>query len=72
MTLDKVTAFVTRSGDFGVELLLFRHPNEGIQLPAGTVEEGEAPAAAVIREVYVEFQQRWLDYVMGELGYRFG
>ena len=54
MPLEKVTAFVTRPGRAGSELLLFRHPNEGIQLPAGTVEEGEATADAVVREVIEE------------------
>ncbi len=54
MRLEKVTAFVTRTGSSGIELLLFRHPNAGIQLPAGTVEEDESPADAVIREVFEE------------------
>lgn len=48
--LHKVTAFVTR----GAELLLFRHPEAGIQLPAGTVEEGESLEAAVCREAEEE------------------
>lgn len=34
-----------------MELLLFMHPNAGIQFPAGTVEEGELPEQAVLREV---------------------
>ena len=37
MLLEKVTAFVTRPGSSGVALRLFRHPNAGLQLPAGTV-----------------------------------
>ncbi len=52
--LEKVTAFVTRSGPTGQELLLFRHPHAGIQLPAGTVEEGETPEQAVLREAMEE------------------
>ncbi len=55
-TIAKVTAFVTRrapSGD-GHELLVFRHPDAGIQLPAGSVEPGESPAAAALREVEEE------------------
>ena len=52
MSLEKVTAFVTRTGSAGVALLLFRRQNEGIQLVAGAVEAVETPAAAVIREVY--------------------
>ena len=53
-TLDKVTAFVTRRGPSSLELLLFRHPNAGIQIPGGTVEEGEAPEKAALREVREE------------------
>ena len=52
--LYKVTAFVTRSDPGGKQLLLFRHPNAGIQIPAGTVEEGETPEVAVLREVAEE------------------
>ncbi len=52
--LPKVTAFVTRSGADGRQLLLFHHPTAGIQIPAGTVEEGESPEAAVLREVAEE------------------
>ncbi len=52
--LEKVTAFITRSGPDGTELLLFQHPNAGIQIPAGTVEEGETLEQAVLREVSEE------------------
>jgi 8-oxo-dGTP pyrophosphatase MutT (NUDIX family) len=52
--LFKVTAFVTRIVQQQTELLLFRHPNAGIQFPAGTVEEGELPERAVLREVAEE------------------
>lgn len=52
--LEKVTAFITRAGPAGRELLLFRHPNAGIQLPAGTVEVGETPEQAVLREAAEE------------------
>ena len=52
--LEKVTAFVTRQSPCGQELLLFRHPHAGIQLPAGTVEEGETPEQAVLREAMEE------------------
>ncbi len=51
--INKVLAYVTR----GDELLVFRHrdfPEAGIQVPAGTVEEGESPNDAVLREVYEE------------------
>lgn len=52
--LEKVTAFVTRSGALGNDLLLLEHPFGGIQIPAGTVEEGEAPEDAVCREAAEE------------------
>jgi 8-oxo-dGTP pyrophosphatase MutT (NUDIX family) len=52
--LGKVTAFVTRETDLGRELLVFRHPNAGVQLPAGTIEPEESPEAAVLREVWEE------------------
>ncbi|MEJ2732658.1 MAG: NUDIX domain-containing protein [Anaerolineae bacterium] len=52
--VEKVTAFVTRSSEDGQDLLLFQHPNAGVQVPAGTVEEGETPEAAVLREAVEE------------------
>jgi 8-oxo-dGTP pyrophosphatase MutT (NUDIX family) len=52
--LEKVTAFVTRPTPGGDELLLFQHPHAGIQIPAGTVEEGEAVEAAALREAQEE------------------
>lgn len=55
MTIHKVTAFITRTGRQGQpQLLLFQHPQAGVQLPAGTVDEGEAWATAVLREAYEE------------------
>ena len=50
----KITAFVTRERDEKRELLVFRHPSAGVQLPAGSVELGEDPAAAALREVTEE------------------
>jgi 8-oxo-dGTP pyrophosphatase MutT (NUDIX family) len=50
LTLEKVVAFITRQTPHAPELLLFEHPHAGIQIPAGTVEQGEAPEAAVLRE----------------------
>jgi 8-oxo-dGTP pyrophosphatase MutT (NUDIX family) len=48
-----VAAYITR-GDL---LLVFSHLNSveaGIQVPAGTMESGETPEAAVLREAYEE------------------
>ncbi len=52
--VEKVTALITRPSAEGQDLLLFEHPHAGIQIPAGTVEEGETPEAAVLREVLEE------------------
>lgn len=52
--IEKVTGFVTRSGDQGSELLLLRHPFAGVQIPAGTVDPGETPEDAVLREIAEE------------------
>ncbi|MPZ98743.1 MAG: YihY family inner membrane protein [Dehalococcoidia bacterium] len=52
--LSKVTAFVTRQGVRGTELLVIRHPHAGTLLPAGTSQAGEQPSDAVMREVEVE------------------
>ena len=55
-TLDKVTAFITRESAAGRELLVFRHDNPaaGVQVPAGTVDPGEPPDRAVLREAWEE------------------
>ena len=53
----KVFAYVTRNVPDGLELLVFRHrdyPDAGVQVPAGTVEEGEAYKAAALREAFEE------------------
>lgn len=47
--LQKVTAFIVRGPAPG-QLLLFEHPTAGIQVPAGTVREGESCEAAALRE----------------------
>lgn len=52
--LEKVTAFITRESDAGPDLLLFEHPYAGVQIPAGTVEAGEAPEQAALREAAEE------------------
>ncbi len=52
--LEKVTVFITRSTPRGSDLLLFRHPYAGIQIPAGSVENGETPEQAARREAQEE------------------
>ncbi len=50
---DKVFAYITRGSD----LLVFQHlgnPDAGVQVPAGTVEEGERLEEAVMREAEEE------------------
>jgi 8-oxo-dGTP pyrophosphatase MutT (NUDIX family) len=53
IVIEKVTAFVTRTTEAGLELLLLEHPYASIQIPAGPVEE-ETLEEAVLREVAEE------------------
>lgn len=57
--IQKVTAFVVRERCGIKELLLFKHPTAGVQIPAGTVEDGEDIETAVKREVYEETADVW-------------
>jgi 8-oxo-dGTP diphosphatase len=53
----KAFAYVTHRDAVGERLLVFRHPrapSAGIQVPAGTVDPGETPEAAVLREAHEE------------------
>lgn len=52
--LEKVTTFVTRKRNNNTDLLLFEHPHAGIQLPAGTCEDGEPHIEAALREAREE------------------
>ena len=55
--VDKVFAYITRTAPNGLELLTFRHrdyPDAGIQVPGGTVEDGEAYEVAALREAFEE------------------
>ena len=52
--VQKVTAFIIREKDGVKELLVFKHPTAGVQIPAGTVEKGEDIETAVKRETYEE------------------
>jgi 8-oxo-dGTP pyrophosphatase MutT (NUDIX family) len=50
----KVTSFVVRGAGRAREVLLLRHPFAGVQFPAATVEAGEAPETAALREAAEE------------------
>jgi len=52
--IEKVTTFITRPRTLSTDLLLFKHPNTGIQIPAGTVEIGESARTAALRESHEE------------------
>ena len=54
VSVGKVVAFVTRNGPAGAELLVFYHPNAGVQVPAGTLEAAEDPLAGARREAWEE------------------
>ena len=84
ITKRKAFAYITRGND----LLLFRHldfPEAGLQVPAGTVEEGETPPIAALREAaeetgldeltlieYLGYQERDMsDYGKAEIHQRY-
>jgi 8-oxo-dGTP pyrophosphatase MutT (NUDIX family) len=52
--IDKVTCFILRRRDLGFEYLVLQHPTVGLCLPAGTVDVGETPEIAAIREIHGE------------------
>lgn len=52
--MEKVTVLITRRRGGGHDLLLFEHPHTAAQIPAGTVDPGEAPRAAALREAAEE------------------
>lgn len=62
--LEKVTCFITRMHNQERQLLLFEHPNAGIQFPAGTVEPDEPIEAAVIREAFEETGLSTFEFVL--------
>jgi 8-oxo-dGTP pyrophosphatase MutT (NUDIX family) len=72
--MEKITAFVFRNDR--TELLLFEHEDHTIQLPAGTMEKGESPVEAGMREVFEEtgiavdqvIGKETLDFSNNELG----
>ena len=52
--LRKALAAVVRRCPTGHEVLVFRHPSTSVQLPKGTVEDGETIAEATLRELAEE------------------
>ena len=52
--IEKVAALILRENEEQKELLTFKHPTAGRQLPAGTVEENELPETALLREIKEE------------------
>ncbi len=59
--VQKVTAFIIRERNGIKELLVFKHPTAGIQIPAGTVEADENIETAVKREAYEETGLRFVE-----------
>ena len=62
-TFRKVTVFVTRGAAPCREILTFIHPFGGRQLPAGSVEKGEAPIESARREVWEETGVRDIEQI---------
>ncbi|HSM25080.1 MAG TPA: NUDIX domain-containing protein [Anaerolineaceae bacterium] len=52
--IEKVVALIVRKKGQQLQLLIFKHPANGYQLPAGTVEENEDLEVALRREVAEE------------------
>ncbi|WP_279620723.1 NUDIX domain-containing protein [Priestia megaterium] len=55
--ITKVMAYITRFNGHHTELLVYKHkdyPEAGVQVPAGTVEEGETIEEALYREIKEE------------------
>lgn len=55
--VEKVQAYITRETALGIELLVFMQlakPDEMLEVPGGTVDPGEDPGSAVLRETYEE------------------
>ena len=63
----KACPVVVRRGPLGDEVLVFRHPTAGVQLVKGTIEAGESPGAAALRELAEE-----AGLVDAELGHSLG
>lgn len=55
---DKVCPIVLRQNKGRIDILLFQHPNAGIQLVKGTPEAGEDLLHASLRELWEESGDR--------------
>src|SRR6266540_2571392 len=63
-------AYITHRGARGIRLLIFSHPRApeaGLQVPAGSLDEGETPEAGALREAHEETGLADLE-VVGFLG----
>lgn len=69
MIIQKVCPAILRERGGTLQLLLFRHPKAGVQLVKGTVEKGESPDNATLRELYEEsgIQAARISANLGEL-----
>lgn len=68
IAVHKVTCLITHAGKNGIELLLFNHPNVGVQITPGTVNPGEDPESAALREAVEEtgLSDLVLEHSLGE------
>ncbi len=56
-SIQKVQCYITREHAGSLQVLVFEHldyPSAGIQVPAGTIEPGETPEQAALREAWEE------------------
>lgn len=64
--VEKVLAYIVRKRGGAAELLVHTHcdfPEAGIQVPAGTIDDGESPEQALLREIAEESGLAELDVV---------
>lgn len=54
LSINKACPVVLRQSANGIEILAFKHPLAGCQLVKGTVEPGESPEQAAVRELAEE------------------
>lgn len=54
MKSSKAVAIVLRDAGASAEILVFDHPTAGTQFVKGTIESGESPSQAALRELWEE------------------